>query len=251
MKAFVLILASVVTIGEIIVSLYFILKNENKEASISEVALSFFMIGYFLLSIQLERKKIVAICLAQYICVKAFLVVVMIIARKYSFYVVMKTAGAKKKNEENWISKKYSDPKKLKEINRLRKIKYWPQLKLGLPGMAYQKHAVTKVRFSRNGFPKFKSYYDVKLKYTDLKKSRTQHFKICNQKLYDEVSKSQELRHKLQLTKKDVEELSRGETPKKYVWHHHQETGVLQLVNRDIHEKTYHIGGYSIWGGKE
>lgn len=39
-----------------------------------------------------------------------------------------------------------------------------------------------------------------------------------------------------------------GKTPRGYVWHHHQDTGKLQLVNKTIHQKTGHTGGKSIWG---
>lgn len=32
--------------------------------------------------------------------------------------------------------------------------------------------------------------------------------------------------------------------------HHHQTVGRMQLVKTDIHSKTGHTGGYSIWGNK-
>ena len=35
-----------------------------------------------------------------------------------------------------------------------------------------------------------------------------------------------------------------------YTWHHHQNAGILQLVDEEIHAKTWHHGGYSIWGSK-
>ena len=34
-----------------------------------------------------------------------------------------------------------------------------------------------------------------------------------------------------------------------YTWHHNQEEGVLQLVDKNVHEQTGHTGGRSIWGG--
>ena len=33
-----------------------------------------------------------------------------------------------------------------------------------------------------------------------------------------------------------------------YTWHHHQETGRMQLVSRIAHEKARHNGGNSLWG---
>lgn len=38
-----------------------------------------------------------------------------------------------------------------------------------------------------------------------------------------------------------------GSTPKGYVWHHHQQPGRMQLVNRDIHSATGHTGGFTLW----
>ncbi|OTX31255.1 hypothetical protein BK717_21870 [Bacillus thuringiensis serovar malayensis] len=39
-----------------------------------------------------------------------------------------------------------------------------------------------------------------------------------------------------------------GETPKHYTWHHHQDTGRMQLVDYQIHHDTGHTGGYKILG---
>jgi len=32
------------------------------------------------------------------------------------------------------------------------------------------------------------------------------------------------------------------------VWHHHEKTGRLQLVDKNLHDKTGHTGGKAIWG---
>ena len=36
-----------------------------------------------------------------------------------------------------------------------------------------------------------------------------------------------------------------------YTWHHHQDAGRMQLVPREIHKKTGHIGGDALWGIQE
>ena len=66
--------------------------------------------------------------------------------------------------------------------------------------------------------------------------------------LYKNILSSSRLRAKF--TRKEIKEFSQGVTPSKYTWHHHQDSGVLHLVDYDVHAKTSHIGGYSIWGGK-
>ena len=36
-------------------------------------------------------------------------------------------------------------------------------------------------------------------------------------------------------------------TPKGYTWHHHQDNGRMQLVESEVHRKTGHTGGFSLW----
>lgn len=31
------------------------------------------------------------------------------------------------------------------------------------------------------------------------------------------------------------------------VWHHHQDTGRMQLINKEVHNVVRHTGGYAIW----
>lgn len=89
--------------------------------------------------------------------------------------------------------------------------------------MADKKHPKTKVRFDSKVFPEFKIYYTVKLRKKDFRKTREQHFYIANKMLYKNILSSSRVRVK---------------------------AGTLQLVDYDVHSKTSHIGGYSIWGGK-
>ncbi|WP_436006733.1 HNH endonuclease [Knoellia sp. LjRoot47] len=35
-------------------------------------------------------------------------------------------------------------------------------------------------------------------------------------------------------------------TPAGYTWHHHQDVGLMQLINRDVHRATGHTGGFSL-----
>ncbi|WP_353890620.1 HNH endonuclease [Micromonospora sp. WMMA1363] len=34
-------------------------------------------------------------------------------------------------------------------------------------------------------------------------------------------------------------------TPDGYTWHHHQDAGLMQLIERGVHAKTGHTGGFS------
>ncbi|QOG45742.1 HNH endonuclease [Neisseria gonorrhoeae] len=35
-----------------------------------------------------------------------------------------------------------------------------------------------------------------------------------------------------------------------YTWHHHQDTGRMQLINEGLHHDTYHIGWRAMSKGK-
>lgn len=45
--------------------------------------------------------------------------------------------------------------------------------------------------------------------------------------------------------------IEKGEAKiKDYTWHHHQDTGRMQLIREDIHRRTGHIGGEAMDKGK-
>lgn len=226
---------------QIILSIFLIIRQKNVIAILSEIV-STLLLLLILNGFSIDASTIswwhIIIVLAEYLFVKLFLIGFMLLARLYSFYVVNKLCRKKKK----------SSAIKLKFIRTFHKVKYWPRLKLGLAGMANRIHPKTKVRFDSNGFPKFKSYYTVKLRRKDFRKTREQHFYIANKILYKNICSNSWLRAKF--SKKEIKEFSQGRTPNKYTWHHHQDAGILQLVEYEIHSKTSHVGGYSIWGGK-
>ena len=86
----------------------------------------------------------------------------------------------------------------------------------------------------------------MELQSEDYMKSRTTHFSKASKVLYDDIMRDNNLRSKF--TETEIELFKHGKVPNKYTWHHHQETGVLQLVDREVHRKTGHTGGFSIWG---
>ncbi|MFB8734335.1 HNH endonuclease [Bacillus sp. SL00103] len=50
------------------------------------------------------------------------------------------------------------------------------------------------------------------------------------------------------LLRTKIIDINHNKTPRGYVWHHHENTGKLQLVNKQIHKKTGHTGGKSYMG---
>ena len=74
-----------------------------------------------------------------------------------------------------------------------------------------------------------------------------QHFKYCNEQLsqdYENGNLNTE-----QFTDRQLEQIRNGDKPEGYTWHHHEEPGLMQLVDSEIHSRTPHTGGRSIWGG--
>lgn len=233
-----IIISIVIGVIQIVLSSLLVLRNKNKIAILSEITTSM-LLFYILYSIEnVIPWEYIILVASEIIAVKLFLIIFFLITRKCSFYFIRNISKNKKKINKN----------KVKIANKFYKVKYFPRLKLGNPGKANKTNKKTKVKFDSKGFPKFESYYTVKLRRKDFRKSREAHFYIANKKLYNEINSSIRLRSKF--TKQDIKKFSEGYTPKKYTWHHHQDAGVLELVDSEIHLKTSHVGGYSIWGKK-
>lgn len=236
-------IATVVGIAQIILSINLIARRKNTVAIFCEIFSSITLLCT-LNVLSPEENNIFWRCLIltfiEYLTVKIFLVAFMAFARLYSFYAIKALCRKKQKKKTNSL--------KLKFIRTFNKVKYWPRLKLGLPGMADKTHPKTKVRFDSKGFPKFKVYYSVKLRRKYFREARERHFYMANKILYKDAFANAKIRAKF--SKTQIKELSQGETPSGYTWHHHQDAGVLQLVEEEIHAKTHHVGGYSIWGDK-
>lgn len=125
--------------------------------------------------------------------------------------------------------------------------------------LAGKEHPITGVVFvekiveNENGekvkvvVPVFDSVFDAQLPEEKLQSSDYQQFKDCNQQLKEAVEKDPELAKKF--TPEQLEQIKNGDTPDGYTWHHHEETGKMQLVETSTHDKTAHTGGKAIWGG--
>jgi len=119
-------------------------------------------------------------------------------------------------------------------------------------------HPITKVPFVRKivefqgrvidgVFPEFESSFDAKLDESQYTDTDAEQFDEANRQLLDEVRNNEELRN--QFTQEQLEQIENGDTPDGYTWHHKEDPGVMQLVKTEIHQRTAHTGGRSIWGG--
>ncbi|MED1169262.1 WXG100 family type VII secretion target [Bacillus paranthracis] len=119
-------------------------------------------------------------------------------------------------------------------------------ISLRMGELAGNKHPVSGIPYDLNGFPIFDAFAEVKLKEVDFKKSRPTHDRICNKLLYEQILEDPKLAAKF--TAEEIELFKNGQKPKTYTWHHHQDTGRMQLVDAKLHKQTGHTGGYNIWG---
>jgi len=144
----------------------------------------------------------------------------------------------KRKNMNNEASN--DESQKIRTINEDLEGKRHPET-----GVLYEKSTLPD---GRDGvFPVFDSIFDVLLDEEYLLESDNKQFKYCNKKLKEAIENDPELKEKF--TSRQLEEIQNGRTPSGYTWHHHQETGRMQLVPTEQHEKSAHTGGKSIWGG--
>lgn len=97
-------------------------------------------------------------------------------------------------------------------------------------------------------FPDFDSKFDVQLPEGMLKSSDVVQFNECNNQLKEAVEASID-KYKSIFDKEQIEQILDGETPDGYTWHHDAEVGEMELVESDIHMKTGHTGGRTVWGG--
>ena len=112
--------------------------------------------------------------------------------------------------------------------------------------LANKSHPKTGIKFDQEGFPIFDSFGDMYLEPEDYLKSRGTHFDRASKDLYQQIMANDELARRF--TQEEIELFKKSSVPKRFTWHHHQEPGLMQLVDRRIHRQTGHIGGYSIWG---
>lgn len=98
-------------------------------------------------------------------------------------------------------------------------------------------------------FPLFDSSYHIVLSDEIYLESDDVQFAVANENLYHAIQDDPSLAKEIGLSQSDMQCLANSETPEDFVWHHNEEPGILQLVDKETHEQTGHTGGRAIWGG--
>jgi type VI secretion system secreted protein VgrG len=110
-----------------------------------------------------------------------------------------------------------------------------------------------EISYDKNGFPVFPSKFDTVIDDSLLKNGdRGSHFKAANEAIAKELKDDPKLAKEMGLTKQQVDHILKeppsSKSPPGLTWHHHQDVGKMQLVDRKVHDKFRHTGGFSIWG---
>ena len=125
-------------------------------------------------------------------------------------------------------------------------------------GLEGECHPITGVPFKRktvevNGesvegvFPQFDVVHAVELLPGLHEASNKDQFAYANEQLKVAVESDPEL--KVQFSEEQLEQIANSDRPDGYVWHHSENPGELQLVNKVTHDSTGHTGGQVVWGG--
>jgi len=135
-------------------------------------------------------------------------------------------------------------------------VKRIPTRNEGLEGKNHPETGVpfdTKVVENSDGelvevvVPEFDSEFEAQLPDELCEANDNTQFDECNKQLKEAIENNPELREKF--TDEQIEQILDGETPDGFTWHHDAEKSKMQLVDSEVHAKTGHTGGRSIWGG--
>lgn len=230
----------------ICLSLYCIYRNQRKISFLIEFLILALM-GTFVALPEIKENYVnLLTILVVFLLAKVVILAIVKLLEIRSFYWAKDIAQGKAEK----YYKRYNKKRFLKFVSNIRKIEYGPRLKYGVPAMANKTEKKTNTRFDDKGFPKFKNvFFEMKLNWKDINKSRDVHFNRASKALYEKTQKDKRFAKKF--TKQELEIFKKGKVPSKFTWHHHQERGRMQLVLTEIHSKVSHKGGFSIWGKKE
>lgn len=122
-----------------------------------------------------------------------------------------------------------------------------------------ERHPITGVPFERKEvelpsgetitgvFPEFDTLFEAQLDETQYLESDARQFKECNSQLKEAIEQDPQLKNTF--SAEQLQDIEAGCVPEGYVWHHHEEPGTMQLIDKPTHDLTGHTGGRFLWGG--
>ena len=127
-----------------------------------------------------------------------------------------------------------------------------PPVRMKNVKLAGKSHPETNVPFDLKGFPIFDKYakFDTKIEHTAFYATNYEgQMSLASKKLAEAIDNGQ-----VRASMFTAEQLTaiRNGKPKvpDYTWHHHQDSGRIQLLNEKLHKQTGHVGGDAMSKGK-
>jgi len=118
--------------------------------------------------------------------------------------------------------------------------------------LAGQRHPKSGVVYDQRGFPIFDEFarYDTRFTSDEFRNaSYTRQMSMATRDLRSQMDSNPQLR--AQFTPEQRAEIRRGNSKiPDLTWHHHQESGRMQLVDSSVHIRTGHIGGEAVGQGR-
>lgn len=116
-----------------------------------------------------------------------------------------------------------------------------------------KKRSIYQLNKDENGMPEF-TIFETYLGDEHINSCDSDaHFKAANKRLGELLIDNPNLSNELGLTDNQYKQLTKkppaAKSPDYLTWHHHQDTGKMQLVDEDLHKRFGHIGGMERWGG--
>lgn len=115
--------------------------------------------------------------------------------------------------------------------------------------LAGMRHPITGIVYDARGFPVFDgvTVFETRLASKLAYEGTRSAHQVAATKALKEAVKTDE-RLAAQFSKKQLEAIQSGSSHiPEYTWHHHQDTGRMQLIPRPLHRETGHIGGAKLW----
>lgn len=118
--------------------------------------------------------------------------------------------------------------------------------------LANKSHPKTGVPFDSKGFPNFEKYakYDTRINSNEFRsKSSTGQMRLATKNLAEAIRKGQV--RSSSFNSEQLKAIGKGQAKiPDYTWHHHQDTGRMQLVPEKLHHDTGHIGWEAMSKGR-
>jgi len=120
-----------------------------------------------------------------------------------------------------------------------------PNFALAMSGKV---HPETGVYFDARSLAVFEKHviYETRLPLEITLKDSSSHMREATRHLRASIEKGEI--NPAQFNEDQIGAIMRGDRAiPECTWHHHQETGRMQLINRNIHIETGHLGGDTLW----